>query len=150
MSISFEDLFNFPKYGIPVKRGSKYYFAGNSGLQNQYVYYSINDINANESEAEVFFDPNKLSEDGTVALQFIDFSKDGKYCAYGISKGGSDWITIKIKDAETLEDLPDTLEKIKFSSPSWTPDNLGFFYAVSSIRWCKQVKLARLCSLAIR
>ncbi|CAG2105308.1 unnamed protein product, partial [Medioppia subpectinata] len=67
--------------------------------------------------------------DGTTSLQFTSFSKDGKYCAYGISKGGSDWITIKIKDTETLVDLTDELKKIKFSSTSWTHDNLGFFYA---------------------
>ena len=97
---------------------------------NQNIYYSIDDIDSDESKAQVFLDPNKFSDDGTTSLQFMAFSKDGKYCAYGISEGGSDWITIKIKDTETLEDLPETLDKIKFSSATWTPDSLGFFYAV--------------------
>ena len=126
--MSFKDLYDYPKYGVPFKRGSKYYFSSNTGLQNQNVYYSIDSIDS--SETKVFLDPNELSADGTTSLQFTSFSKDGKYCAYGISEGGSDWITIKIKDTESLQDLPETLTKIKFSSTAWTHDNLGFFYAV--------------------
>ncbi len=52
------------------------------------------------------------------------------YLLWTISKGGSDWISIKIKNTETGNDLPETLTKIKFSSTGWTHDNLGFFYAV--------------------
>lgn len=40
---------------------------------------------------EVLLDPNTLSKDGTSALSGVDFSKDGKILAYGISKKGSDW-----------------------------------------------------------
>lgn len=125
---SFQELYDYPKYGVPFKRGSKYYYSANSGLLNQNVYYSIESIDSNDPK--VFLDPNTLSADGTTSLQFTSFSKDGKYCAYGISEGGSDWITIKIKDTDTLEDLSESLNKIKFSSTAWTHDNLGFFYAV--------------------
>ncbi|XP_054157272.1 uncharacterized protein LOC128955623 [Oppia nitens] len=123
---NFKDIYNYPKYGVPFKKGNKYYYWANTGLLNQNVYYSADSLT---SEAKVFLDPNQLSADGTTSLHFISFSKDGKYCAYGISKGGSDWITIKIKDTQTLKDLPETLTKIKFSSTAWTHDNLGFFYA---------------------
>ncbi|CAG2115619.1 unnamed protein product, partial [Medioppia subpectinata] len=125
---NFEDLYNYPKYGIPSKKGTKYYYSANSGLQNQNIIYSTESLQSAE-EPKLFLDPNLLSSDGTTSLQFTSFSKDGKFCAYGISKGGSDWITIKIKDTETLADLTDELKKIKFSSTSWTHDNLGFFYA---------------------
>lgn len=40
---------------------------------------------------EVLLDPNTLSKDGTSALSGVDFSKDGKMLAYGISEKGSDW-----------------------------------------------------------
>lgn len=44
-----------------------------------------------EGAPDVLLDPNTLSEDGTSALTGVDFSKDGKKLAYGISKKGSDW-----------------------------------------------------------
>ena len=44
-----------------------------------------------EGKPEVLLDPNTLSADGTSALTGVDFAKDGKKLAYGISKKGSDW-----------------------------------------------------------
>ena len=76
-----------------------------------------------------------MSSDGTTSLQFWVLSRDGKWCAYGISKGGSDWVSIRIRNVESGEDLPETLTKIKFSYPEWTPDNKGFFYAVNNYNY---------------
>lgn len=81
-------------------------------------------------EPNVFLDPNKWSEDGTIALSQKSFSDDGNYMAYGISENGSDWLKIKIRDVKSGDDLKETLEKVKFSEISWTLDNKGFFYAV--------------------
>jgi len=39
----------------------------------------------------VLLDPNKLSADGTSRLGAFNVSEDGRYAAYGISVGGSDW-----------------------------------------------------------
>lgn len=124
-----KELYEYARYGCPYKRGDNYYMSKNSGLQNQSVMYIIrNDLN---STPEVFIDPNTLSDDGTVSLSYSNkFSHDGKLYAYGLSKSGSDWITIKVKNTDTLQDLSDVIEKVKFSSISWTHDNKGFFYSV--------------------
>ena len=49
-----------------------------------------------DAEPEMFFDPNALSEDGTIALANRAFSEDGELFAYALSRSGSDWNTIKV------------------------------------------------------
>ena len=81
-----------------------------------------------DSEPVEFLDPNKLSTDGTVALVRKRFSHDGSLLAYGLSTSGSDWFTIHIKDVTTGQDMPEKLEKAKFSSIEWTKDGKGDFF----------------------
>ena len=85
-------LWNYEKYSAPFTRGQYTYFYKNDGLQNQSVVYRQLD----KGEPEVFIDPNKFSTDGTVSLSGLSFTKDGSYCAYQLSKGGSDWNTIMV------------------------------------------------------
>ena len=120
----FEKLYNFPKYGAPFRAGDKYYFFKNDGLQNQSVMYAKDNL---ESEAKVFFDPNKLAEDGTISLATFAFSKDGKTFAYATASGGSDWNEYFVMDVESGKKLSDHLKWIKFSGMAWK-DN-GFFYS---------------------
>jgi prolyl oligopeptidase len=120
-------LLNYPKYGSPEKVNNKYYFYKNDGLQNQSVLYEMDSLTA---EPKVLLDPNKLSEDGTVALSQTSFSKDGKYLAYSISKSGSDWNEIFVMDIATRQLLNDHIEWVKFSGISWQAD--GFYYSAYS------------------
>lgn len=119
-----EKLWNYEKYGSPFKKGGKYYFYKNDGLQNQSVLYVQNDLNAPPS---VVIDPNTLSKDGTVALGSTSFNKAGDKMAYQLSKAGSDWQTIYIKDLKTGKDLKEELSWVKFSSVAWQGD--GFYYS---------------------
>ncbi|MFN6564011.1 MAG: prolyl oligopeptidase family serine peptidase [Nostoc sp. ChiSLP01] len=119
-------LWDYEKYSIPFKEGEQYFYFKNDGLQNQSVLYTLKSLDA---EPRVLLDPNKLSEDGTVALSGLSISQDGKLLAYGISTSGSDWQEWKVRDIETGEDLQDHLKWIKFSGASWTHDRQGFFYS---------------------
>ncbi|KAH0456447.1 hypothetical protein IEQ34_014354 [Dendrobium chrysotoxum] len=119
------NLFDHPRYQTPFKRGGKYFYFHNSGLQAQSVLYVQSDL---DSEAEVLLDPNARREDGTVALSSVSISRDGKYLAYGLSLSGSDWVTIKVMRIDDKMPEPDTISWVKFSSISWTDDGNGFFY----------------------
>ncbi len=119
-----QELWNYEKYSAPFKEGKKYYYFKNTGLQNQSVLYSQDELGG---ESTLVIDPNQLSEDGTSSLAGLGFSEDGKYLAYGVSEGGSDWRTIQIKNLESGELLSDKIEWVKFSGISWWKD--GFFYS---------------------
>ena len=118
------NIWNYPKISAPHKTGGKYFISKNDGLQNQSVIYVKDKLDGEEKE---ILDPNKLSEDGTVALATYTVSKDGKYMAYAISRGGSDWREIFVKEIETGKDLKDHIKWAKFSGISWYND--GFYYS---------------------
>lgn len=119
-----ETIWNYPRSGVPFKKGDRYFFYKNDGLQNQSVLYMQQELGA---EAEVLLDPNTFSEDGTIALGNVSASPDGKYLAYSISRGGSDWNEIVVMDIESRKMLEDTILWVKFSGISWHED--GFFYS---------------------
>ena len=120
------ELWDYPKYGAPFKKGGRYFFFKNSGLQNQSVLYTQSALTA---EPAVLLDPNTLSSDGTVALSILAFAEDGKTMVYGISGSGSDWQEFRVRDVGTKQDRTDHLKWIKFSSAAWTHDGAGFFYS---------------------
>ena len=119
-------LWDYEKYGIPFKRGERYFYSKNDGLQNQSILYTLTSL---DGEPTVLIDPNQWSDDGTVSLSNYAVSDNGKFIAYGISSSGSDWQEWKVKDIETAEDLTDHLQWVKFSRVSWMNDNQGFFYS---------------------
>ncbi len=117
-------LFNYPKISAPARRGDWFFFTKNDGLQNQSVWYIQKGL---DGTPELLLDPNKFSADGTSQLQGFSLSKTGKYAAYGISEGGSDWRDFYVFDIATKKALPEHLQFIKFSGASWRGDE-GFYY----------------------
>jgi len=118
------ELWNYPRYGVPFHKGNYYFFFKNDGIQNQSILYIQDSLTG---EPRVFLDPNKLSDDGTTSLGTYSVSKDGKYFAFAISKAGSDWNEIYVKETATGEQLSDKLEWVKFSGISWKGE--GFYYS---------------------
>jgi prolyl oligopeptidase len=117
-------LYNYPKYSPPSRRGEYFVFSKNDGLQNQSVLYIQKGL---DGKPEVLIDPNKFSEDGTTRLGAFAMSKDGKYATYGISRGGSDWQEYHVMEVATRKVLPDRLSWVKVSGISWQGD--GFYYS---------------------
>jgi prolyl oligopeptidase len=119
-------LWNYEKYGLPRREGSRYFFSKNDGLQNQSVLYTAEGLHATP---RVLLDPNALSKDGTVALAGASYTEDGSLMAYGLADAGSDWNTWKVRDVASGRDLPDEIRWVKFGGASWTKDGKGFFYS---------------------
>lgn len=117
---------DYAKTGIPsLENDGLYYWAHNDGLRNQSVIYRGKTPYA--PDAEVFLDPNKLSEDGTVALTGLFQSPDGRYTAYTVSRSGSDWTEIFVMDTASGKLLPDHIEWAKFTGAAWHGN--GFYYS---------------------
>jgi prolyl oligopeptidase len=121
-------LWNYEKYGVPKKRGRRYFYTKNDGLQNQDVLYWTPSL-LGKIKPRVLLDPNELSADGTVALAGAEVSEDAKLMAYGLQSAGSDWSEWRVRRIDTGKDLEDHLKWIKFSSAAWTRDSKGFFYS---------------------
>ncbi len=119
-----EQVYNYPKYSAPSRRGDWYYYSKNDGLQNQAVLYRQKGLDA---KPEIVIDPNKLSTDGTTRLGAFSLSKDGRYAVVGLSKGGSDWQEYQIMDLATKNYLSEKIEWVKVSGAAWQGD--GFYYS---------------------
>jgi prolyl oligopeptidase len=119
-------LWDYDRYGLPVKKGGRYFFEFNDGLQNQdslYVQEALDD------EPRLLLDPNDWSGDGTVALAAWYPSPDGKLLAYLLQDSGSDWNSVAVLDVDTGETRSDSLEWLKYSGVSWSADSSGFYYS---------------------
>src|SRR5260370_34213697 len=81
------ELINFERYTAPARRGTRYFYSHNSGLQNQNVLYWQEGL---DGEPQVLLDSDTFSEDGTVPLRGISITRDGLLAAYSITDAGSD------------------------------------------------------------
>lgn len=118
-----QSLMNYPKYGSPQRAGEYYFFSKNDGLQNQSITYIQKGL---DGKPEIFLDPNKLSDDGTVRSWLAGFSEDKKYVAIATSASGSDWSDITIKEVATDKLLND---KIAWADGGVSWFKNGFYYS---------------------
>jgi prolyl oligopeptidase len=119
-------MYDFERYGIPRKRGTRYFYTRNDGLQNQSVLYVREGL---QGTPRLLLDPNSWSQDGATALAEWEPNKDGSRVVYAIQEGGSDWRTLRVLDVATGQLLGDEIRWVKFSGIDWLPDGSGFFYS---------------------
>ncbi|NMG08563.1 S9 family peptidase [Brasilonema sp. UFV-L1] len=122
-----KQLYNYEQFSIPVKKGGRYFYLYNSGLQNQQVLYVRDSV---DSAGRVLIDPNTWAKDGAIALAEWSASDDGKRVVYAVQDGGSDWRTIRVLDVNTGKVLDDEVKWVRFSPTiAWAKDGSGFFYS---------------------
>ena len=120
-----QQIWNFERWGAPVRHGRYWFYTHNDGLQNQAVTFVTADL---ATPGHILLDPNMLSKDGTVALRETAVSDDGRLFAYALSDAGSDWQIWHVRNVETGTDLPDEIHWSKAGSGSWLKDGSGFYY----------------------
>jgi len=118
----------------PIIAGRYYFFTKRAGMQNQPLLYVRERSEPGETlqvtslQDRVLIDANRLSSDGTTALDWFQPSENGKYVAYGLSQNGSEMSTLHVIETKTGEILPDTIERTRAASIAWLHDNSGFYY----------------------
>ncbi|HEY9555016.1 MAG TPA: prolyl oligopeptidase family serine peptidase [Allosphingosinicella sp.] len=120
------ELYDYERFGIPEKKGGRYFYTRNDGLQNQSVLYVRAALNG---EPRLLIDPNTWSRDGATALAEWVPSEDGRRLLYSVQDGGTDWRTVKVLDVASGQPLADTVEWVKFSNLAWARDGSGFYYS---------------------
>jgi len=120
------ELWNYERYSLPVKRGGRYFFLRNDGLQNQAALY-VQDLL--EAVPRLLIDPNTWSEDGTRALADFEPSPDGRHVAYAVQESGSDWRRLEVLEVAGGKVIGAPVHWAKFTSIAWAGDGSGFYYA---------------------
>ena len=120
------ELWNYARVGVPTVEHGTLFYARNTGLQRQSPVFMRSRIDAPPT---LVIDPNAISEDGSLSLAEWVPSPDAKLLAYGLSEGGADWETIKVRDVASGAELPDDVKWMRFSNISWTNDSKGFYYS---------------------
>jgi prolyl oligopeptidase len=119
------ELWDVTRWGTPHERGGRWFFTRHDGGVDQPV---LRVADKPEEDGRVLLDPNTLSDDGTIALNTWTASPDGRLLAYALSSSGSDWMTWRVRDVASGEDLDDVVEWSKWSDAAWLPDASGFYY----------------------
>ncbi|HEY9844268.1 MAG TPA: prolyl oligopeptidase family serine peptidase [Candidatus Obscuribacterales bacterium] len=115
----------YTRWSAPFKQGGRYFFWQNEGLQNQPVLYWQRNW---DEEPALLLNPNTIHHEGIVAAMNVEPSRNGEWLAYSLSQRGSDWQEVRIRQIDSGEDLPETLQHTKFAGIAWHPDHSGFYY----------------------
>lgn len=119
-------LYDYERTAAPVKKGGRYFYQRNNGLQNQSPLYVRDSLTGTP---RLLIDPNTWAADGATALAEWVPSEDGKYLAYAVQDGGSDWRTVRVLDVASGKPVADEVKWVKFSALSWAKDGSGFVYS---------------------
>lgn len=120
-----EEFLSIGDIGTPQVSKGRYFYTKREGKQNQPVLYMRVGLQGKE---EILLDPNSLSKEGLIVLDWWYPSDDGKLLAYGLSQEGNEQSTLHIMNVETGEILSDEIPRTRGCSLAWKKDKSGFYY----------------------
>jgi prolyl oligopeptidase len=111
--------------GGPVTSGGRTFYARREGRQNQPMLL----VREGAFGAErALLDPNALSAEGTIALDWWYPSRDGRLLACGLSEGGSELSVLRVIDVADGRQVGGEIPRTRACSLAWEPDAGGFYY----------------------
>jgi prolyl oligopeptidase len=124
------ELLSVGHVGAPVSRTSpggarRYFHVRREGHQEQSVLYVRDGLDGADRP---LIDPAPLSHDGTTTIDWWAPSRDGARVAWGVSEGGSEQSTLRVRDVSSGEDLADRIPHTRHATVAWLPDGETFFY----------------------
>ena len=119
-------LYNYERFGLPVRAGSRYFYSYNDGTLNQSKLMVRDGL---DGAGRTLIDPNGWAADGATALAEWRPSKDGSHLVYAVQDGGTDWRIVRVIDVASGAQLADELRWVKFSGFDWAHDGSGFYYS---------------------
>jgi prolyl oligopeptidase len=115
-----------PSTTTPRLHGGRLFYSKRWGSENQPRVF-VRELTRKDADRLVI-DPNVLSADGTVAMDWMFPSPDGRLIAYGTSRGGSEMSTLRVRRVDSGEDLAESIPHTQRASVAWDPDSRGFLY----------------------
>lgn len=118
-------LFDFERYGLPRKAGSRYFYTRNSGLQNQSALWVRKGF---AGQQRLLIDPNAWSADGSRAMAQWEPSPSGRFVAFAEQEAGSDWRTLRVVEVASGRLLDEQVRWANDTEIAWIGDE-GFLYS---------------------
>ncbi|MEO1334935.1 MAG: prolyl oligopeptidase family serine peptidase, partial [Myxococcota bacterium] len=113
------------RHSAPVKRANRWFFSIKPADKEKTIFYWKE---GEDGERRVLLDPNQMSDDGSLSLTTVVSSPKGRYVAFLEQADNADESVLKVMEVATGKMLPDTIAGLRYTAPSWTPDEKGFFY----------------------
>jgi prolyl oligopeptidase len=120
------DLLETSSISEPWNVGERFFYLKRYKHAEQPVIVMANGLKGEET---VLVDPASRSRKGSLAVSIANISADGRFMAYSVRDGGTDYSSIEVMDIERNTMLPDRLEEGFCSGFVFAPDGSGFYYS---------------------
>ena len=111
---------------VPYKKGKYFYYDRYEEGDNYPIY--CRKKGSLDADEEIVIDANKLAEGHEFfSMWGLEVSPDGKTVAYATDTVGRRFNTVRFRNLETGEDLPDVITDVT-PNGEWANDNKTFFY----------------------